>query len=416
MEYYEDTAISDMVSRGAEAIVSADWHLDQHAWADRRSVCGDSILAFQFLTELARKSGLILIGAGDLLDKRLNVAETVNLLRSELDSLGVVLHVQGQHDLREVSWLKAVAPDHSVWLPQYNREVGVYPLGPFNVWGIDWTPSAELPARLEEIPEHTDILVLHQVCSELMGKIVTPELSLESIPHATTVIVGDYHVHKRLELIGATGQTLQVLSPGSTNLRAINEPAEKFCYVLFDDGHVESIRIPSRRVLSFELRSERDLSSFVESVAEKIAAVEKYPYFADRQHPLLRVKFDPALPEAYARIMQAVGRPEYVFTSCFEPEYDERREVDTSLWREGEASPLLGSETTGRVGSGLLECLPDVADEENEPEVFQLCRRLLDQSDDPRAVLDELRKGYFVDEEQISGTAASCGASGVSEP
>ena len=365
-------------------IATSDWHLDSHAWADRPEIAGDSLAAVSQIFTYAIKHQLPIMAAGDLLDRKINAAGLVARLRGLLDRLreaGVPLYfVEGQHELQadDNPWLEA-SHDWPVWL---SAEAAGVELGGYTIRGIDWTPREELPAKLAEVPENTSVLLMHQVCHEFMGGITTAEMSFAQVPHARLLVVGDYHEHRRELYKGAQGQDLQVLSPGSTNMRKIDEPPDKKFFVVYDDLSFKSVRLATRPVVRQEVLSPEMLDMFVENIRaelKEITSLSKLPETLSK--PLVWVRYRADVPDAYPRIKSAVGEWGHLFTKIITPKDDPEK--------------IEGEETYEEVEElGLVGCLPLIVDETEEPEVFQLCRRLL-ESDAPQSALAKAREEFF---------------------
>lgn len=378
-------------------IAAADTHVDEHAWADRREICGDSQAAFQWLVDLAVENDKPLALAGDVLERQSNEAAVAAFLRAQLARLTQPLFfIQGQHDRQPRPWLSALAdsPARVVWLAEAPLGQGYDCLQGLRIHGIDWSPTEELPAQLARVPAGTDLLLMHQVCDGFMGTIRLPELSLAQVPHVPLLVVGDYHKQLVRRVTGASGQALTAISPGSTNLRAINEPAEKYAICIQRDLSFFPIRIPSRPVLRTELPAEPLLDEFVEKIAVELETLAARAVAAGLppaiQKPLLHVRFNPAVPDAYRRIRQAVGDAAHLFTQTHVPG---ELEVDPLV----DAAETAPTESPYAVATeGALACLPECVSEAADPVVFALCRRLLTETD-PQAVLAEVRQQYFGD-------------------
>lgn len=369
------------------AIATSDWHLDEYAWADRREISGDSLAAFRQIVSYAVKHRLPILAAGDLLDRKPNLAGLISQIRPQLNRLqeaGVpLLLVQGQHELQpDTPWLCAIH-DWPIWL--WDKPQGVE-VGGLNVYGIDWTPRDELPEALAAVPQDIDVLVMHQVCHEFMGGITVAEMDFGQVPHAELLVVGDYHEHRTHAARGAQGQQLKVLSPGSTNMRKIDEESTKRFFVVNDDLSYKSVRLRTRPYLEWTVSSEEELNHFVEVIRSELkdtTSLTKLPESLCK--PLLRVKYMQGLTDAYPRIESAVGEWAHLFTKVIAPK-DEDEEFE-------------GEETYEEVEElGLTGCLPLLVTEEEEPEVFGLCHSLL-SSTEPQPVLAAARDEYLKEEE-----------------
>src|SRR6185295_7794652 len=166
---------------GIIAIACADLHLDQHAWADRHKICGDSLWAFRWIVDLAIENSLPIIAAGDLLDKQLNNSSVIGFLKEQIDRLNgdgkdgvsalrMFYHIQGQHDMQTIPWATQMGAELG-WLASYKQSLNddmilpwepSIPAGPekgkYRLQGIDWTPANKIQEILDMLPETTDVL------------------------------------------------------------------------------------------------------------------------------------------------------------------------------------------------------------------------------------------------------------------
>jgi DNA repair exonuclease SbcCD nuclease subunit len=369
-------------------VATSDMHVDEHAWADRPEIRGDSQAAFAQVCGFAIKHRKPVIAAGDLLDRKRNDALPIGFIRRQMDELQEknipFYYIQGQHELQADPWLSEVHR-WPTWLHRTSATIGG-----LRVYGIDWTSREALPEMLKEVPSDTDVLVLHQVCHEFMGGITVAEMNLTQVPYAQLVVVGDFHEHKILRLNGFHGQGMRVLSPGSTNMRKIDEPPLKRFFVVHEDLSVKSVRIVTRPFAKQEILSEDMLAEFVTRIRGELKDLtEESKLRNGLDKPLLRVSYRSDLENAYSRIAAAVGDWAHLFTKVIQPP----RETD------GDNS---GEETYEEVADlGLVGCLPLLVDEAEEPDVYNLCHLLL-STDSPAAALASARAEYFASGEKES--------------
>lgn len=373
------------------AVVASDLHLDKHAWANRPNICGDSQHAFQCICEYAVNAGLPLILAGDLIDKKANESQTPGFLVDMFDELAAagcpVYFIQGQHELQDVPWACRIH-SHPTWIDVCNNVSQPFDIGGLAVLGIDWTPRDELQVWLDQIKgfdRACDVLVLHQVAEEFMGGITTAEMSFAQVPQAKLLIIGDLHESRLETHRGADGQRLHVLSPGSTNMRKIDEQPDKYFYVLHDNLYVEKHRLPTRPVFAEGLLTEEDVDWFVDqypALLEDRAAVLTYKPSRLIATPLLRVSYAAGLQDVYDRVVRAVGDAAHVFF----------KELPSPA--ESEKTAEAAEFQTKFELQGLVGCLDMAMDEMMEPEAFAICQKLL-QSAEPAKTLSELKTKHF---------------------
>lgn len=373
------------------AIAAGDLHLDEHAWADRRNIYGDSMWSFQWITDLAMKKDLPLLFAGDVLDRQLNNATLAQFLRERLAVLDAanisIFFIQGQHDMQPCPWLSSLgrscvhAHDYTAFFGSTDAPIGMY--------GIDWTPATGIKEALAKIPEGTGLLMMHQVTIQLMqelGETKIYELDVMQIPHAKLLILGDFHRHRIISTRGSTGNPLTVLSTGSTNMRSIDEPGEKYVFLIKRDLTFDRLRIPTRPKLEVEIREEKDLGTvLLEAVesARKAAIDSRAEGVPDHiSKPLLRVRFDPNIPLAYKRIEEAIGTNAHFF-----PSYVDGTKPKAVI-RPEEAHEEQISDL------GPVASLPQLVNKDREPMLFGLLQRLLTEQS-PTEVLAAERAKYI---------------------
>lgn len=297
------------------AIVSADCHVDHLIWRSRPEIRGDAYYAFDQVVNLAVTRKLPLILAGDVVETLPADApssETVRNLRlAMLRARKAGVHVystRGQHDQSTTDWLYACGgpPPPTV---QEQVEIGGRTFG-----FLPWMPEALLAEVLPTI--QTEVVVCHQVWSELMGG-RSVEGKLANFKNAELVISGDYHRRVSKTVDRENGKTLRVLSPGATHMRKINEPTTHSAAVLHDDLSVKWVNLRSRRVLRVTLDSEESIETLLRTASKTIAditeeAIDKgLP--SDLVTPLLIVTDTSNLVGVEPRIQQTVGLHAHVF-------------------------------------------------------------------------------------------------------
>jgi hypothetical protein len=385
------------------AVMTADTHLHPTTWTNRPTLVEDSFHAFTQIQEYAVEHDIHhMLIAGDVLDRRVNDAEVPYFLSHAMDyaqAHGLLTHyIQGQHDLQvgNKPWLSSV----SAW-PQHLHEYWAS-LGDFKVYGIDWTRPSDLPAAIEKIPEDTDILMMHQVCTEFMGAVRECELTIATLPHAKLLLLGDYHVHEQKRMSMTDGRRMQVLSPGSTCMQKIDEEPAKHFYVLYDNMTWSSQPIAGRRVLSArELVTHEAVDEFVEGVEDAIeeaaARAEADGLSGSLTKPILRVEYASSLEGAIRRIRRAVGNDAFLFEKRIVTPQDEGEE-------EGNVMPGVEARKVMEK-AGLSGFLPRVLDRKHEKKLFTFCAELLD-SPEPLAVIDGWRdKAGLAQEEEEDAVA-----------
>jgi hypothetical protein len=219
-------------------------------------------------------------------------------------------------------------------------------VGNKTVYGIDWNSADKVQDALNSIPEGTDILVAHQVWEELMGDVRGCEASFANVPTVNTVFTGDFHQNKVFTIVGRDGQTLQAISPGSTNFRKINEPVDKFFYVLKSDYTWAKVRIPTRRRMDLRILTDKDFVNFEKTFntayEECLIENQKYKVQNALATPLCRVEYHDNIPGAYDKIKQCAQNKVELFLKQIPPAAPEAVAVDRSAFKLASGNGLLG--------------------------------------------------------------------------
>lgn len=363
------------------AIFFGDAHLDLGAWANRPALSMDSINAFKYICGYAIKYSIpYVIGAGDLIDVKKPAPEVVQFARTQLTALeaaGCEFHfIQGQHEYSpDVPWLCAI---HSWprWLNGKSIKVGSK-----TVYGLDWHSADKIVDAINSIPEAVDILVMHQVWEDFMGDIRGCEASFAQLPYAKTVFTGDYHVTKTLTAIGRDGQQLLAISPGSTNLRKIDEPVDKYFYVLYSDYTWVKTRIPTRRRIDLQILTEKDLAHFDDNFKSALSACyienQKLKLTGSVAKPLCRVKYYDNIVGAYDQIKHSVGDTCELFLKQMPPQVEPAMAVDRANFKLSASNGLVG----------MLEAVLDKDDK-----LYQMLSRLVLADNDVKGELQRIKK------------------------
>jgi len=299
-------------------VFCADLHLEDGAWSTRPGIYGDAYYSFQQIIDYCIAQNLPLIMGGDILEKKQNLARPIAKLCEGLSRLQQknvrAYYIQGNHEYdRNAPWL-SVHP----W-PIHLHDTGVqFGDACIGVWGLDWLPRGEIQAALQQVPADTDILITHQVWKDFMGTLGRTECELSDVHHVQTVLAGDFHVTKTVEGVNAQGKPVQMLSPGSTAMQDIGETPEKYFFVIGVENNsrklvFQPVQLKTRRFAYYVVR---DLDTLDELCAGKLSAdIKKLDgeLPAEINKPLIRIKFDKQLPDAYLRLITAIGDSAHVF-------------------------------------------------------------------------------------------------------
>ena len=333
----------------AVAVKFGDGHADRNAWSSRPTLWGDAIHSFRCVTSKAHELEVALIAAGDLIDVRRPEPWVVNMLRMELDVLASddipFYYIQGQHELdRKNPWMSSIH-SHAEHIHKRSIELGEIPhshaynrvVNSVNIYGLDWTPADNLERELKEIPKSTDVFICHQVWHEFMGDIAY-EGTLRDIC-APWVFTGDFHENKELLVENVFGNSTRVISPGSTNIRRINESPKKYAYILYDDLSWERFSIPTRYLLRYEIYKEADLDKAEADIPVQLetTVVEHNLSLGlpeQLQAPIIDVKYSDKVDNVWSRLNKVCGKDSHLFLRVVAASDDDDLSVEQQQFQE----------------------------------------------------------------------------------
>lgn len=369
-------------------LFAADLHLQPCAWAKHPNIEGDAYFSLQQIVDYAVRYKLPLVLGGDIFDKKRPDSVSVKFFLSQMMRMAhadvPVYFVDGDHDY--------IAGDGTSW-PQVllyaqclHKKIFTLPHG-WLLTGLNWTPADRFPAEAAEMQGYlTDksILITHEAWAEIQ-RVGHTEASLTLLPNVRWVFTGDYHVTTMASAQGATGQQVQAFSPGSTCMQAIDEDDAKCFLLVSDDGcgglTSSPVDLRTRRKYEEVLRTDNDLDNFV---------IGKIPMFREAhipeppvQRPLLWVKYDSKLANAYDRIVAAADGFFELFLDS-QLSSDNIVSIDPAAAPEGAFDTLVGA---------VRELAATLGPAEGEA-VTNLLARLLD-SDDPATELDIMYQEFI---------------------
>lgn len=347
---------------------TGDNHLRPVTWVKHPTLYGDAYASFRQIVEqcVARRLPLVLLG--DLFDSTRPDSHSVGTYLWAVslmqESNLPVYYIEGNHDVADPPWASL-----SAWA----RPVGQFSLRGVPTYGLSFTSSSLLPDALAAIPAGTNILLSHQSWLEIQ-RVGHTDGQFGMIPRGLTMLVADYHVCGTYTGKAANGEDVIAYSPGSTAMQALNEPPDKYFGILFDDLSVEWVPLETRPVISVVCNTVDELEDLVARIPDRIQVA--VPVNPDIRKPILRVRYNDTIPEAYTRLMAVAGDRYHVF---LEPQ----RQVTTQVI-DVEAVPQTAFQSLVTAIGEL--CTPD------SPE-HRAATRLL-ESNNPQQELEAIYREY----------------------
>lgn len=338
-----------------------DAHLDEAIYVNsRRPLKEDPCVAFECCVDLALRLKEIhptlqgMVAPGDLVNRRINPAGPIAFFCRQMDRLRDAdvpfFYIRGNHDNTEPPW-----PVVHAWPTHLHRLL--YDIGSWAVIGVDNRPREHFIEDVKACvllglnPEKT-LLVTHQSWLGWMREKTNPEADFANVPFFRHLFTGDFHHagYRSNPIIetktGADGQEIRVASAGGTYLRAINEPWQKYCLILCEDGTQVPVALPSRPVVGWhQILTPTDRDALVLQIRTQIAEADlkakeqSYPL----TEPLVAVQYDPSIMTE-DELLTAVG--DYGILMAYEMTPNEAADgamvdADPEAGPDGEAVTLM---------------------------------------------------------------------------
>lgn len=361
-------------------VFTADTHLEDGAWSTRPGIYGDAYHSFKQIVDYCVEHGLPLILGGDVLEKKNNSARPIAKLCEQMSRMQAadlnVFYIQGNHEYdRNAPWLSV----HSWPIHLHGHARGIRGV---NVHGIDWLPRGEIQKAFAEVRPGTDVLVTHQVWDEFMKGLGRIECTLPDVHHVGVVLNGDFHPTKEVTGTGAQGQHIRMLSPGSICMQDCSESPEKFFFVVSrTDDHAiqyDPVSLETRGFLDYQVRDAAMLDALCAGgLAATISALPPKP--GDIAKPIVRIKFDKNLPDAFLRLTMAAGEACHLFCEALP---DRRSTHEKTAVR-------------GAARNELLAVLSELLGEDTQE--YKLAAALV-SSEEPSKELEAFFKSFFTEE------------------
>lgn len=348
---------------------SSDTHLTPYTWAKHPTLRTDAFVSFAQIIQFCNAEGLPLFLAGDVFNERRPDSLTVEFARRQMVGMiqygYEVFFVEGQHDMAAPPWLEVCGAKH---LDKKSVRVGQ-----LDIYGLNFTNRTDLAEELKKIPRNTDVLMAHQVWEEFMGRIRVVEGSLKDVPTVGAIVTGDYHRHDQFDVVSnVDGRKVNIVSPGSTHMRTIDEDPRKFFYVMYDDLSFESKPLVTRRCLVSRVANDEQFEASVAAIQIELSRNPDLP--ESIRKPIWAVYFRDDIPDVHRRL-EAWNAKELVhlFEFPIRPKKEEKTE------------DISDSEMLGGLRSALLK------EYDTDSLIGKTALRMLD-SPNPKQELDQIVK------------------------
>lgn len=375
-------------------VFCADLHLEDGAWTTRPGIYGDAYYSFEQIVDYCIAHKLPLVLGGDVLEKKSNLARPITKLCAQFSRMErenvAVFYIQGNHEYdRNAPWL-SVHP-WPIHLHGVTQHIGGVP-----VYGLDWLPRGEIQEAFKRVPETTKILITHQVWKDFMGTLGRTECDLTEVHHVRHVLAGDFHVTKVAESVNAQGQAIRMLSPGSTAMQDMSESPEKHFFVICatDAGSFDFVSQPlkTRALISHRVETQEHLDELcagklIREIRDAAANAETAALPVELHKPLVRVKFDKSIPDAYLRVVTCVGETAHLFCEA--------------ITEKAQPRPTQARET---VKNDLVTAVSDLLGDDSD--AYKLAAAML-AADDPAREIDVLFRQYMNEESDATSETGS---------
>jgi len=307
----------------AIALVTADWHVRKfdRVWYRRDTLTGDTAWGIEQVLAQAEKFDVrSVMLLGDLFEQKLQQSDALATMREALDALQhqerAVYYVQGQHERSTPPLLAAL---HR-WPQHIDGQTTTLANGA-KVYGLDYKSPNEVKAALEAVPAGTDVLATHQVWKDFMGEDRGDAwFHWTSVPH---ILTGDFH-----QTLDETRGNVHVVSPGSLCMQKVDEPSEKFVYILWDNMTVEAVRLHTRGYFEARINSPDELDRFLDTWTQHPARIPKQGVPATVATNIIRIWYRADIPEARVRLEARVRADAHLFIKVV-PVEEQQVSVDT---------------------------------------------------------------------------------------
>lgn len=236
----------------------------------------------------------VIIG-GDLFDSSRPDARSVLKASELIHSMRMpVWGIDGNHDLSGGDWLRVIGVNV---LPDFD----VVDISGVKVAGLSYRNGRDLIAAMQQMVDagaKADVFVAHFALSEMNGggnaDTGVQELSplLEQLG-VKAVLMGHVHIPDCQKWNG-----ILYVNPGSTEMKSVNEPKDKFYFVIdTDTWEAHEVPLKTRDVVGVEITDEDSLMKFLD-------VIEKESKSLSVSRPFYQVVADDSIDDVFKRIIK----------------------------------------------------------------------------------------------------------------
>ena len=288
----------------AKIALVSDVHLGtrQYGLKERYEDFLDAFMSFG-RNVIAKKVDAVVIG-GDLFDSPRPDARSVFVAQSvvrEIKEAGIkVFGIDGNHDLSDEWWLKVIGAD--ILFPYEATDVANVTAS-----GVSYKNGRDLIAEIESMADagmKTDFLVAHFALAEMNGggsadtgvQELSPLLDKLGVK---CVLMGHVHIPDARKWNGVL-----YVNPGSTEMKSINEPKEKFFFLVdTDTWEAEPVPLETREMRTVEIGNETELAAFKQALTDES---ERVANGVLERRPFYQILADDAIDDAFKRLSKTI--------------------------------------------------------------------------------------------------------------
>ena len=267
----------------------------------------DFLVAFDRFGQSAidKKVDAVVIG-GDLFDSPRPDARSVlqaQYVVSRLGSMGIpVFGIDGNHDLSDSGWQQVVGAHALFCVPASHAR-----LNGVKMVGVDYKNGRDLIAAIQQMVDdrvQADILVAHFALAEMNGggsadtgvQELSPLLDKLGVK---CVLMGHVHIPDARKWNGVL-----YVNPGSTEMKSINEPKEKYYFVVdTDTWKAEPVQLETREMRTVEIGNETEMAAFQQALTDEAERVANGVF---ERRPFYQILADDSIDDAFKRLAKSV--------------------------------------------------------------------------------------------------------------